>query len=62
VQRVAARTALPQDRFENTYTPALVNTGSAPILFDRGNGTIRKDPGIGHLRERLALAGALTSD
>jgi glyoxylase-like metal-dependent hydrolase (beta-lactamase superfamily II) len=57
VRRLAAGNALPQDRFENTYTPALVNTGRALILFDTGNGTIRKDAGVGHLRERLALAG-----
>ena len=57
VQKLATEHALPVDRFENTYTPAVVNTGRELILFDTGNGTERKDVAVGRLRERLALAG-----
>ena len=57
LQRLATASALPIDRFENTYAPALVNTGRELILFDTGNGTGRKDAAVGRLRERLALAG-----
>jgi glyoxylase-like metal-dependent hydrolase (beta-lactamase superfamily II) len=57
VRRLAADNALPLDRFENTYTPAMVNTGNELILFDTGNGALRKDAAVGRLRERLAAAG-----
>jgi glyoxylase-like metal-dependent hydrolase (beta-lactamase superfamily II) len=57
VARLAAGNALPHDRFENTYTPAIVNTGSHLVLFDAGNGELRPDASVGRLRERLATAG-----
>jgi glyoxylase-like metal-dependent hydrolase (beta-lactamase superfamily II) len=59
---LAAENALPVDRFENTYTPAVVNTGKELVLFDTGNGTLRNDPAVGHLRERLAAAGYAAED
>jgi glyoxylase-like metal-dependent hydrolase (beta-lactamase superfamily II) len=62
VAALAAENALPPDRFENTYTPAIVNTGKQLVLFDTGNGPLRKDPAVGHLRERLAAAGYAAED
>jgi glyoxylase-like metal-dependent hydrolase (beta-lactamase superfamily II) len=57
IARLAADNCLPSDRFENTYTPTIVNTGTRLILFDAGNGTLRQDASVGRLRERLVTAG-----
>ena len=53
---------LPAERFENTFTPTIVNTGETLVLFDTGNGAMRRDAGAGHLRERLSLAGYKPED
>jgi glyoxylase-like metal-dependent hydrolase (beta-lactamase superfamily II) len=53
----ARRNNLPDAAFENTFTPTLVNTGRQLVLFDTGNGALRRDVGAGFLRDRLALAG-----
>ncbi|MEL6978675.1 MAG: MBL fold metallo-hydrolase [Pseudomonadota bacterium] len=47
---------LPTDQLEIGFTPILLNTGEALILFDAGNGALRR-PNAGALRERLAAAG-----
>ncbi len=52
----ARENLLPTDKFENTFTPTIVNTGEKLVLFDTGNGAMRRDAGAGHLRERLSLA------
>lgn len=59
---LAKANRLPGDKFENTFTPTIVNTGSQLIVFDTGNGSMRRDSGAGFLRERLALAGYAPED
>jgi glyoxylase-like metal-dependent hydrolase (beta-lactamase superfamily II) len=61
-QAHAVANRLPIDKFENGFTPALVNTGSQLILFDTGNGQPRRAEGSGHLRARLADAGYRPED
>jgi glyoxylase-like metal-dependent hydrolase (beta-lactamase superfamily II) len=56
VQELLQANFLPPDRFENGYTPTLLNTGSELVLFDSGNGAGRR-PDAGHMRQRLAEAG-----
>ena len=53
----AAQNRLPADRYENVFTPALVNTGSALVLFDTGLGAMGRAGSAGRLRERLAELG-----
>ncbi|MEL6318151.1 MAG: MBL fold metallo-hydrolase [Pseudomonadota bacterium] len=49
---------LPADRFEISFTPVVVNTGAALIMFDAGNGAATgRRPNAGLARERLALLG-----
>lgn len=48
---------LPPDRFENPYVPTLVNTGKELILFDTGNGPLRRGKGAGMLAALMAEAG-----
>lgn len=48
---------LPPTRFEIGFTQTVVNTGAQVILFDAGNGALRRGKGAGLLRERLAAAG-----
>jgi len=48
---------LPRDRFVNSFTPTLVNTGSELILFDTGLGAGAREGGLGRLRERLEASG-----
>ena len=52
---LAAANRVPADRFENSYTVTLVNTGKSLVMFDAGLGTVR--PGAGQLIDHLALAG-----
>jgi glyoxylase-like metal-dependent hydrolase (beta-lactamase superfamily II) len=62
VQRHVAANRLPQDRFENSYTPTIVNTGRELVLFDTGNGPLRRGAGIGRLRALLEGAGYAPED
>ncbi len=48
---------LPPTRFENPYVPALVNTGKELILFDTGNGPLRRDKGAGLLAALMEETG-----
>ncbi|QRI64067.1 MBL fold metallo-hydrolase [Shinella sp. PSBB067] len=48
---------LPADRFVNSFTPALVDTGSEVVLFDTGMGEGGRDAGMGRLLEGLKYAG-----
>lgn len=48
---------LSPERYEHTFTPAVVNTGSELVLFDTGLGRMGRPTGAGRLRERLAEAG-----
>jgi len=62
VQRHVAAHRLPPNRFENSYTPTIVNTGRELVLFDTGNGALRRSAGIGHLRALLEGAGYAPED
>jgi glyoxylase-like metal-dependent hydrolase (beta-lactamase superfamily II) len=53
---------LPPTRFENSYTPTLVNTGRELVLFDTGNGPLRRGAGLGRLRTLLPDAGYAPED
>jgi glyoxylase-like metal-dependent hydrolase (beta-lactamase superfamily II) len=53
---------LPPDRFVNSFTPALVNTGSDLILFDTGLGAGGRGGGLGQLRSRLEASGYTPDD
>lgn len=57
VHALLAENFLPEGRFENTYVPTLVNTGRELVLFDTGNGPLRRDKGAGNLRALLTEAG-----
>lgn len=51
-----AENFLPNDTFQISFTPTLVNTGNELILFDTGNGEGAR-PGRGHMRAALENAG-----
>jgi glyoxylase-like metal-dependent hydrolase (beta-lactamase superfamily II) len=53
---------LPADRFVNSFTPTLVNTGSDLILFDTGLGAGARENGLGQLAARLAASGYAPED
>jgi len=53
---------LPADRFVNSFTPTLVNTGSELILFDTGLGAGAREGGLGQLRARLEASGYTPED
>lgn len=57
LQRIAAAAHLPWDRFENSYSPCLVDTGTHRVLFDTGFGASGRGAGAGRLRALLAEAG-----
>lgn len=56
VQAFAQQNFLPPTRIENVFTPVIVNTGSALVLFDTGNGAARR-PTAGQLLTVLKNAG-----
>jgi len=62
VQDHAAANRLPRTRFEHSFTPTLVNTGTQLVLFDTGNGAARRSTGVGNLRALLADAGHAPGD
>ncbi|NBN65212.1 MBL fold metallo-hydrolase [Pannonibacter tanglangensis] len=53
---VSGANFLPVDRFRNSFTPTLVNTGQELVLFDTGVGEGGR-PGRGNLRQALQAAG-----
>lgn len=57
VQKHAQENLLPGDKLENPFTPTLVNTGKELILFDTGNGPLRRGKGAGLLPEMMKQAG-----
>ena len=61
VEDVAKRNFLPTKRFRLSYAPVIVNTGKTLLLFDSGNGDIRR-PERGLLRKILASAGYSPGD
>ena len=56
VQAYAAANNLPPTRMAISFTPVIVNTGAALVMFDTGNGAGRR-PDAGKLRDVLATAG-----
>ncbi len=56
VQKLAEENFLPGTRMEIGFTPVIINTGSALIMFDAGNGAGRR-PNAGKLAATLAAAG-----
>jgi glyoxylase-like metal-dependent hydrolase (beta-lactamase superfamily II) len=62
MQELLSANRLPPTRFENSYTPTLVNTGRELVLFDTGNGPSRRDAGLGRLRSLLGDAGYAPED
>lgn len=57
VQALAEANFLPPSRMEIGFTQTVVNTGSEVVLFDAGNGALRRETGAGQMRARLAEAG-----
>ncbi len=53
---------LPKDQFVNSFSPALINTGSDLVLFDTGFGESGREAGNGRLLEGLAAAGYKPED
>ena len=53
---------LPKDQFVNSFSPALINTGSDLVLFDTGFGESGRGAGNGRLIEGLAAAGYTPDD
>ena len=53
---------LPADRFVNSFTPTLVNTGEDLVLFDTGLGAGARGGGLGQLRARLEASGYAPGD
>ncbi|NNG04466.1 MAG: MBL fold metallo-hydrolase [Inquilinus sp.] len=56
VQALARENFLPETRQEIGFTPVVVNTGSALVVFDTGNGA-RRRPNAGKLAAALGNAG-----
>ncbi|WP_159710807.1 MBL fold metallo-hydrolase [Geminicoccus flavidas] len=56
VQELAQANFLPPDRMENSYTPVLIDTGEAVVLFDTGNVPGRQ-PTAAFLVDQLRAAG-----
>ena len=68
-QDVARRNNIEIDRFEHPFIPTLVNTGRQLVLFDTGNGALRREHERlrgrvpdGDLVARLAQAGYRAED
>ncbi len=56
VQTLAEANFLPPNRMEIGFTPVIVNTGSALVMFDSGNGAACR-PNAGNLAAGLGRAG-----
>jgi glyoxylase-like metal-dependent hydrolase (beta-lactamase superfamily II) len=66
---LCAANGIEANRYEHPFIPTVVNTGSELVLFDTGNGFLRRDYeqlrtrlDDGHLVERLAQAGYRAED
>src|SRR5690606_3224019 len=53
---------LPADRFVNSFTPVLINTGKELVLFDTGMGAGAREAGLGRLASALEASGYKTDD
>ncbi len=68
-RELARANRIDENRYEHPFIPTVVNTGSELILFDTGNGALRREHEQlrarlpdGHLVERLGLAGYRPED
>jgi glyoxylase-like metal-dependent hydrolase (beta-lactamase superfamily II) len=66
---LCAANGIESNRYEHPFIPTVVNTGRELVLFDTGNGALRRDYqqlrarlDDGHLVERLAQAGYRAQD
>ncbi len=48
---------LPKNKMVIPFTPVIVNTGDAVVLFDTGNGALRRNRGAGQVAKALGAAG-----
>ncbi len=69
VKALAAANRIDSNRYEHPFIPTIVNTGKQLVLFDTGNGALRREHEQlrarlpdGHLVERLAQAGYKPQD
>lgn len=53
---------LPTDRFVNSFTPVLINTGTELVLFDTGMGAGAREAGQGKLISALEASGYKADD
>lgn len=57
VAKLLADNLLPTDRFVNSFTPVLINTGEQLVLFDTGLGAGARSAGLGRLTAALKSSG-----
>jgi glyoxylase-like metal-dependent hydrolase (beta-lactamase superfamily II) len=69
MEALAAQNRIDAKRYEHPFVPTIVNTGGALVLFDTGNGALRREHEQlrnravdGHLVERLRQAGYRPED
>lgn len=62
VQGLAIANRLPPELLEHPYVPCVLNTGKELILFDTGNGDMRRQDGLGNLVDLLGVAGYSAED
>lgn len=62
VQALLTQNFLPTDRFVNSYSPAVVDTGSDVVLVDTGFGAAGRARGNGQLQAGLKAAGYSPDD
>ncbi|MDJ1017005.1 MAG: MBL fold metallo-hydrolase [Paracoccaceae bacterium] len=62
IAALAAENHLPEDRYEHPFVPTVVNTRDELVLFDVGFGNSGPAESVGHLRDRMAVAGYAPED
>lgn len=62
VKKLLTDNFLPTEKFVNSYSPALVDTGSDVILVDTGFGAAGRERGLGKLQDGLKAAGYAADD
>jgi glyoxylase-like metal-dependent hydrolase (beta-lactamase superfamily II) len=69
VQKLCRVNHIDPDRFEHSYIPTVIDTGKQLVLFDTGNGALRREQGElysdmpdGHLAKRLVESGYRLED
>ena len=62
VKKLLTDNFLPGDKFVNSYSPAIIDTGSDVILVDTGFGAGARERGMGKLQDGLKAAGYSADD